>query len=91
MPQEHTYEARKTISAYIKWYKEDKGCADCGGKFDAHVLDCDHLYDKSFNLANFKTHTKSLARVKEELAKCEVVCSNCHRVRTHKRRNGEEI
>lgn len=88
---QRTFESRKTIKHFIKWYKEDKGCADCGGKFDSHVLDFDHLYDKSFNLANFKTHTNSLERVKEEIAKCDVVCSNCHRVRTHKRRNGEEI
>jgi hypothetical protein len=30
----------------------------------------------------------SWAAIKKEIAKCDVVCSNCHRVRTHIRRNG---
>jgi len=33
--------------------------------------------------------TLSKKKIDEEIAKCEIVCSNCHRVRTHKRRAGK--
>lgn len=47
-------------------------------------MDFDHLRDKKFNLS--KAHlTGSLKKITEEIAKCEVVCSNCHRVRTFER------
>jgi len=34
---------------------------------------------------------ETIDTLKEEIAKCEVVCSNCHRIRTKKRRNGINI
>jgi hypothetical protein len=48
-------------------------------------MDFDHVENnKEYNVANmFKN--KGLKQVKEEINKCEVVCSNCHRKRTHGR------
>ncbi len=55
-------------------------CADCG-ETDAVVLEFDHLWDKKFSIAsNF--YTKPWDDILEEIAKCEVVCANCHRRRT---------
>jgi hypothetical protein len=58
----------------------DRPCTDCG-ETDPLVLEFDHLGDKSFNIAKgLRTH--SWQAVLDEIAKCEVVCANCHRRRT---------
>lgn len=55
-------------------------------------MDFDHLpqYEKLFNIGSPSNWT-SLYRVKQEIAKCEVVCSNCHRIRTWERKNGRKV
>lgn len=58
---------------------------DCGGRFPYYVMDLDHLRDKKFNLSDVSRHAHSIVKVKKEIEKCEVVCSNCHRVRTFTR------
>lgn len=55
-------------------------CADCGQKFPYYVMDFDHLTDKSMNVSKMVTY--SLTRIRDEIAKCDVVCANCHRERT---------
>lgn len=63
-----------------------RGCVDCGYKEHPEALDFDHLPGtiKEFDI----THgwKFSWEQVLEEIVKCEVVCSNCHRVRTFNRR-----
>lgn len=60
-------------------------CADCRGTFPPYVMDFDHRDPdrKLFNL----TVTKSLLKNREvlfaEIAKCDIVCANCHRIRTY--------
>ena len=48
-------------------------------------MDFDHLHNKSFNISHHRSHTNDLEVIKKEVAKCEVVCSNCHRNRTYNR------
>lgn len=59
-------------------------CKDCGEK-DFRVLEFDHLGDekKEANVASFigRNWVKALA----EAMKCEVVCANCHKIRTFER------
>lgn len=66
---------------------KDKPCTDCGMKYPSYVMDFDHRNpdDKKFNLAGAKKRT-SLKKIMKEIAKCDVVCSNCHRIRTHRHR-----
>lgn len=71
-----------------KWYAalKDKPCNDCGGKFDPVCMQWDHLpqYSKSANVSNLaKTGRKSA--VLAEIKKCELVCANCHALRTKNR------
>lgn len=63
-----------------------KGCSDCGYKEHPAALDFDHLpgTEKLFNIGT-SIATKPLRVVLAEIEKCEVVCANCHRVRTAKR------
>ena len=60
-------------------------CTDCGQTFPPVCMDWDHLRDKDTNLARAIRRGWSLDRVKLEIAKCELVCSNCHRIRTQQR------
>ena len=47
----------------------------------------DHLgQDKDRDVAALVLSPVSLARLETEIAKCEVVCANCHAERTHQRR-----
>ena len=78
---------RANIMEYVQQYKESVGCIDCKEKYPYYMLDLDHIRDKDFGINRFKSYTNSLERVKEEMAKCEVVCANCHRIRTQNRRN----
>ena len=58
-------------------------CKDCKRVFPYYVMDFDHLRDKKFTIGQGRR--KNLEVLRQEIAKCEVVCSNCHRERTFKR------
>lgn len=59
-------------------------CADCG-ESDPVVLEFDHVRGtKVASVARLMLGGKQ-ARLETEMAKCEVVCANCHRRRTANR------
>lgn len=61
-----------------------KPCADCGGRFDPVCMDFDHRPGETKK----NDVSKMLDRVDAmiaEIAKCDLVCANCHRLRTKKR------
>ena len=63
-------------------------CADCGVEYPYYVMDFDHC-PGTFKRANLSVLVKRGASndvLLKELAKCDVVCANCHRVRTHQRK-----
>lgn len=57
-------------------------CTDCGISYPYYVMDFDHLRDKECNLSSQRILSWSKKRILEEVAKCEIVCANCHRERT---------
>jgi hypothetical protein len=75
--------------AYRNTVKLERGCADCGYREHHEALDFDHVRgEKRFQLA--AVTCQSLAAIDAEIAKCDVVCANCHRVRTAQRRQSWE-
>jgi hypothetical protein len=63
---------------------KDVPCADCGGRFPPECMDFDHTENnKSFNIA--PNRNVSWDRVLTEIAKCDIICANCHRIRTTRR------
>jgi hypothetical protein len=60
-------------------------CADCGVSYDKCVMDFDHREGevKLFNLGG--QVNRALDLLVAEIAKCDVVCANCHRLRTKNR------
>lgn len=75
----------EVVIAWIRNYKETNPCTDCGLRFHYCQMDFDHLRDKEFQIAG-STRYRGLNQIKKEIAKCELVCSNCHRLRTFLRR-----
>jgi hypothetical protein len=55
-------------------------------------MDFDHVRgEKKLNLSQLRNTRLAWSRLLEELEKCELVCSNCHRIRTRLRMEGREI
>lgn len=73
------------------WMLEVKSapCTDCDKSFDACCMDFDHVSSpKLYNVASMFAHHYSREKIEAEIAKCELVCANCHRIRTRDRRTG---
>jgi len=76
----------------LREYKEKRPCADCGRFFPHYVLDFDHIdrTQKADNVSNFLRNGSGQG-MWEEIEKCELVCSNCHRVRTYLRKDHSAV
>ena len=61
---------------------------DCGYKEHPDALEFDHLpeFEKVQGVGYLASKGYSWAKIEAEMAKCEVVCGNCHRIRTAARR-----
>jgi hypothetical protein len=68
--------------AFVAQFLSTHPCVDCG-ESDPVVLEFDHRdpATKRADLARL-IHTSVLATVRAEMAKCDVRCGNCHRIRT---------
>jgi hypothetical protein len=66
--------------AYLVDFLRRHPCVDCG-ETDVVVLEFDHLGNKEFGIAQ-GIRDREWQSVLDEMAKCEVVCANCHRRRT---------
>lgn len=67
---------------------KSRPCLDCSVEYPACVMQFDHVRGRKL----FQISTRmscNLERLKIEIAKCDVVCANCHSIRTHKRRKRE--
>lgn len=64
---------------------KDRPCADCGGRFPAVCMDFDHRdpAGKTAGIAALVGGKYSMATILAEIEKCDLVCANCHRIRTH--------
>ena len=74
----------KTRKDFVNNLK-DNPCTDCGIKYPYYVMDFDHVRgEKVMHIGDIRHY--GWGKIKAELEKCELVCSNCHRARTHNRR-----
>ena len=64
---------------------KDVPCFDCGIKYHPACMDFDHREGeiKSFNIGRLSAWNKKTLMI--EVAKCDIVCANCHRLRTFNR------
>lgn len=80
---------RERIARLIEWMRQAKSkpCADCGGRFHPAAMQFDHLPGilKRLDVATL-VRRGSIGLARAEIAKCEIVCANCHAMRTFMRR-----
>ena len=76
----------KQLDELINKYKSNP-CTDCGASYPPYVMDFDHLDSdtKEFGICYMRRRRMAFDKIEKEIAKCEVVCANCHRERTNKR------
>ena len=78
----HVADYRRLV---VNRWKRRKGCVDCGYRASYDALELDHLPGKKGVYTVASMMYRSWKRIKEEIAKCEVVCANCHAIRTRQR------
>jgi hypothetical protein len=69
---------KKRGKEFIKEYKESHACSKCGEQ-RWYVLDFHHLLNKKNEIAELSRKGNSINSIKNEIEKCIVLCSNCHR------------
>ena len=74
---------RKKKLEYMQRYKLLVGCAFCGYKEHYAALDFDHINpsEKSGTISQ-SYNGWGMKKIKDEIRKCQVLCANCHRVKT---------
>jgi hypothetical protein len=78
---------KQKIDDFVKSIKKSP-CVDCGGSFPRECMDFDHVPgrgEKSFNISRATADGVSIKKIMTEISKCDLVCANCHRIRTASR------
>lgn len=95
--QRASYEKNKeAIKERSQWYRRTnlqkvneikcQPCKDCNREYPYYVMQFDHIgEDKVANVSRL-LRTHGWPEIEKEIAKCEVVCANCHAIRTHNRK-----
>lgn len=66
------------------WSLKNKPCTDCHLEYPPYVMQFDHVRGEKYKAVGQLTKRTEIF---EEVKKCEVVCANCHAIRTWERRN----
>ncbi|KKL50104.1 hypothetical protein LCGC14_2308860 [marine sediment metagenome] len=77
---------RLETAAFIRSLKDGKPCVDCDTVHPYWRLEFDHLREKTISVSHIlKEKHWGRKRILKEVAKCDLVCANCHRDRTQDR------
>lgn len=76
---------RAKARAFVKKHLLEHPCVDCGEP-DIRVLEFDHIdpSTKEHSVSRMVSQGYATEKVAAEMAKCEVRCCNCHRLRTRR-------
>ena len=81
------FQGRKNAIAAIK---EASPCSDCGEFFPSCVMDFDHVRGEKTACVSALAGN-NWEEVLAEIEKCDLVCANCHRIRTNERRQARNV
>jgi len=84
--REWMLQRRKENYGNVAIYLRSHPCVGCG-EADIIVLDFDHQGDKVKSISDMCNQGCPWSKIEAEIAKCEVVCKNCHYRRTVKQQN----
>jgi hypothetical protein len=76
--RERTEAAREAAREYVYQYLLKHSCESCG-EADPRVLEFHHVGQKDSEITRLVSGGWSIRRIQEEIDKCQVLCSNCHR------------
>ena len=86
---------QKYIDKAVRWKDQErvkvniiknKPCIDCGICYPPYVMQFDHTSNnKSFTIGS-KVGRLGAKTITKEIEKCDIICANCHCIRTHNRR-----
>jgi hypothetical protein len=74
--------------------KKNVPCMDCGNTFPGCCMDFHHISEDKDPVLKRNGRGKSMGvimkkwsikKIDEEISKCVVICSNCHRIRHHRK------
>lgn len=71
-------------------YKEKHGCFDCRNRYPHYVLEFDHKPEfQKIDVVYRVLRNQGPEAAWAEVAKCDVLCANCHKIRTYQRENSK--
>lgn len=76
---------RENVRDYVRKQKESDPCMDCGNSYPYYIMEYDHTEDNKLKTVSYLASTGTMNQVVEEINKCDLVCSNCHKARTWSR------
>ena len=79
--QKEKAKRKESIRIWFRQYKETLSCTNCSEN-DWRCLDFHHLKDKTHLVSKMVQHSYSIENITKEIAKCIVLCANCHRKET---------
>jgi hypothetical protein len=89
--KERLGKSRDEAQRFIYEYLSNQVCADCG-TYDFAVMTFDHVRGKKkMDVMTMVYQGYSVEAIMKEIAKCEVVCANCHMWREQKRRGSSRF
>lgn len=85
-------ESNQRKQDFVGDYLKNHPCIDCG-ETNILVLEFDHKSreDKEDDIAWMLKRRLSFQKVIKEIAKCEIRCANCHRIKTAKENNSWKL
>lgn len=75
------YSRRSKLRAWLDDFKKISKCMKCGASHPA-VIEFHHRdpNKKEFSIGEVHHRTQSISRLKKEIDKCDIYCSNCHKI-----------
>lgn len=90
--KEKSKERRRRNRDYVLNYLSTHPCVSCGNP-DFRVLEFDHI-DRSIktnNVSDLSRTACGLHKIQEEIDKCQVLCANCHRIKTFENQDWNRV